>query len=63
MEVIYSLAKVSEIEFETETLTIPHKAVSCVIKGAEIFIPMEGLVDMGTEIARLERKEESRERN
>ncbi len=61
MEVIYSLAKVSEIEFETETLTIPHKAVSCVIKGAEIFIPMEGLVDMGTEIARLEKEKKNLE--
>jgi valyl-tRNA synthetase len=61
LEIIYSLAKVSEMDFGTETLTIPHKAVSCVIKGAEIFIPMEGLVDIGTEIERLEREKKNLE--
>ena len=61
LEIIYSLAKVSEMELETETLTIPHKAVSYVIKGAEIFIPMEGLVDLGTEIVRLEKEKKNLE--
>ncbi|WP_273702436.1 valine--tRNA ligase [Tepidanaerobacter syntrophicus] len=56
LDIIYSLAKVSEMEFGKEDLQVPHKAVSCVIKGAEIFIPMEGLVDLDTEIARLEKE-------
>ncbi|NLU09974.1 MAG: valine--tRNA ligase [Tepidanaerobacter acetatoxydans] len=62
LDIIYSLAKVSKMEFGEEDLHIPHKAVSCVIKGAEIFIPMEGLVDLDTEIARLE-KEKSNLKN
>ncbi|AEE91646.1 valyl-tRNA synthetase [Tepidanaerobacter acetatoxydans Re1] len=62
LDIIYSLAKVSKMEFGEEDLQIPHKAVSCVIKGAEIFIPMEGLVDLDTEIARLE-KEKSNLKN
>lgn len=56
LDIIYSLAKVSEMELIDESSAIPEKAISCVIKGAEIFIPMEGLVDLDKEIARL-RKE------
>ncbi|MDD4568647.1 MAG: valine--tRNA ligase [Tepidanaerobacteraceae bacterium] len=56
LDIFYSLAKVSEMKFAVETSSIPHKAVSCVIKGAEIFIPMEGLVDIDTEIERLEKE-------
>lgn len=62
LEIIYSLAKVSEMEVKIETSLIPQKAVSCVIKGAEIFIPMEGLVDVDTEIARLEKEEANLEK-
>ena len=56
LEIIYRLAKVSEMEFIVETSEIPHKAVSCVIKGAEIFIPMEELVNIDTEVLRLKKR-------
>ena len=59
MEIIYSLAKVSEMSFGKEDSPIPQKAVSCVIKGAEIFVPMEGLVDFDTEIERLKKEKEN----
>ena len=59
MEIIYSLAKVSEMSFGKGDSPIPQKAVSCVIKGAEIFIPMEGLVEFDTEIERLKKEKEN----
>ena len=62
LEIIYNLAKVSELEIKSETSPIPQKAVSCVIKGAEIFMPMEGLVDVDTEIARLEKEKANLEK-
>lgn len=61
LETIYRLAKVSEMEFIVETSEIPHKAVSCVIKGAEIFIPMEELVNIDTEVLRLKKEKENLE--
>lgn len=62
LDIIYSLAKVSEMEVMDETLAIPQKAISCVIKGAEIFIPMEGLVDLDTEIVRLKKEKNNLEK-
>jgi len=62
LDIIYSLAKVSEMEVIDESSDIPQKAVSCVIKGAEIFVPMEGLVDLDTEIARLKKEKNNLEK-
>jgi valyl-tRNA synthetase len=59
VNVIYSLAKVENIEFLPQDAPAPHKAVTCVIKGAEIFVPMEGLVDIETEIARLKKEQDN----
>jgi valyl-tRNA synthetase len=59
VNVIYSLAKVENMEFLPQDAPAPHKAVTCVIKGAEIFVPMEGLVDIETEIARLKKEQDN----
>jgi valyl-tRNA synthetase len=55
-EIVYSLARVSKMLFISEDDPSPQKAVSCVAKGAEIFVPMEGLVDTEKEIARLNKE-------
>jgi valyl-tRNA synthetase len=55
-DIVYSLARVSEMYFLNEDDSSPQKAVSCVVKGAEIFVPMEGLVDTDKEIARLNKE-------
>ncbi|RKL63437.1 valine--tRNA ligase [Thermoanaerobacteraceae bacterium SP2] len=55
-EIIHTLAKVEDMEFITQDSPVPHKALTCVIKGAEIFVPMEGLVDIETEIERLQKE-------
>jgi valyl-tRNA synthetase len=55
-EIIHTLAKVEDMEFITQDSPAPHKALTCVIKGAEIFVPMEGLVDIETEIERLQKE-------
>lgn len=39
-----------------EKLDIPEKAISAVVTGAEIFLPLEGLIDFDKEIARLEKE-------
>jgi len=62
LDIIYTLAKVSEMELIDESSPIPEKAISCVIKGAEIYIPMEGLVDLDTEIARLKKEKANLEK-
>jgi valyl-tRNA synthetase len=46
----------------TESLTMdlhlgsPDKAVTAVISGAELFLPLAGLIDIGQEVARLEKE-------
>jgi len=62
LDIIYTLAKVSEMELIDESSPIPEKAIYCVIKGAEIYIPMEGLVDLDTEIARLKKEKANLEK-
>src|SRR5699024_1933875 len=37
-----------------QTLDIPEKAMTAVVTGAEIYLPLEGLIDFDKEIARLE---------
>src|SRR5699024_4927322 len=44
----------SELVIATE-LDVPEKAMSAVVTGAEIFLPLEGLIDFDKEIERLEK--------
>ena len=44
------------MEFLSKDAPNPQKALTCVIKGAEIFIPMAGLVDVDMEIERLNKE-------
>jgi valyl-tRNA synthetase len=62
IEIIKALAKVSEADFIPEGNPAPGKAMSCVIRGAEIFIPMEGLVDLEAEVARLQKEKSDLEK-
>ncbi|GGH68681.1 valine--tRNA ligase [Compostibacillus humi] len=45
----------SELTIET-TLEVPEKAMTAVVTGAEIFLPLEGLIDLDKEIERLEQE-------
>ncbi|AUJ26123.1 valine--tRNA ligase [Virgibacillus dokdonensis] len=38
-----------------EKIDVPEKALSAVVTGAELFLPLEGLIDFDKEIARLEK--------
>jgi valyl-tRNA synthetase len=50
------LAGASEITVQPDGSGIPSDAVSAVIAGAEIFIPLEDLVDIKKELERLEKE-------
>src|SRR5699024_7315500 len=39
-----------------EDATVPEQSMSAVVTGAEIFLPLEGLIDFEKEIARLEKE-------
>src|SRR5699024_876164 len=43
----------SELTIET-TVEAPNKAMTAVVTGAEIFLPLEGLIDIDKELTRLE---------
>ncbi|GAE92637.1 valyl-tRNA synthetase [Gracilibacillus boraciitolerans JCM 21714] len=43
----------SELTIDT-TIDIPEKAMSAVVTGAEIYLPLEGLIDIDKELARLQ---------
>src|SRR5699024_2291309 len=45
----------SELTIAIET-DVPDKAMSAVVTGAEIFLPLEGLIDFDKEIERLEKE-------
>ena len=51
-----TLASVSEIEPAGNRDKIPKDAVSTVIEGAELFLPLEELIDFEKEIERLEKE-------
>lgn len=57
-DIIYTLAKVSQMEIGDESMKAPEKAMTSVIRGAEMFIPMAGLVDVNKEIDRLKKDKE-----
>lgn len=48
-----NLAGAKPVEISKELEEKPQKALSAVVKGAEIFMPLEGLVDLDEEIDRL----------
>lgn len=62
LDIIYSLAKVSDMKIGGKDIKAPEKAMTSVIKGAELFIPMAGLVDADKEIVRLKKEEEKLEK-
>ncbi|MFZ5969009.1 MAG: valine--tRNA ligase [Bacillota bacterium] len=61
-EYFITLAGASEVILKTEKTDIPEDAMSAVIAGAEIFLPLDDLVDFEKEISRLE-KEKSKLEN
>lgn len=52
---ISSLAKVAELKAD-ENLAKPKASASSVVKGADIFVPLEGLIDLSIERNRLEKE-------
>lgn len=60
-DIIYSLAKVADMKIGTD-IKAPEKALTSVIKGAEVFVPMAGLVDVDTEKERLMKEEKKLEK-
>ena len=44
-----------ELTIDTE-VTLPNEVMSAIVKGAEIFLPLQGLVNVEEEIARLEKE-------
>ena len=56
------LAAVSELEVRSENVAISKSDVSAIIDNLEIYIPLEGLVDVDKEIARLEEEKENLEK-
>ncbi|KAB3535288.1 valine--tRNA ligase [Alkaliphilus pronyensis] len=56
-----TLASVSEIQYLEGKETIPSDAISIVVEGAEIFIPLDDLVDFKKEIERLQKEKEKLE--
>ena len=53
---LITLASASEVIVKTEKTDIPEDAVSAVIEGAEMFIPLDDLVDFEKELERLEKE-------
>ncbi|MRG88214.1 valine--tRNA ligase [Salinibacillus xinjiangensis] len=45
----------SELQINTE-LNVPEKAMSAVVTGAEIYLPLEGLINIEEELARLQKE-------
>ena len=52
-----NLANITEILFTDSKKDVPEDAVSAVIDGAEIYIPLDDLVDFAEELARLEKEQ------
>ncbi len=52
-----NLANITELVFADSRADIPEDAVSAVIDGAEIYIPLDDLVDFAEEKARLEKEQ------
>ena len=61
MPFLSRLALVSGIETRETRAGIPDSAVTAIFDGGEIFIPLEDLIDIAQEIARLEKEQASLE--
>ncbi|HHU69377.1 MAG TPA: valine--tRNA ligase [Thermoanaerobacterales bacterium] len=61
IDYIKNLARVTEIKFIEDMDKIPEKAMTAVITGAEIYLPLEGLLDFEKEIKRLEKEKKNLE--
>ena len=61
IDYIKNLARVAEIKFIEDMDKIPEKAMTAVITGAEIYLPLEGLLDFEKEIKRLEKEKKNLE--
>lgn len=55
------LASAASVELITDKSSIPGNAVPVMIPGAELYIPLEDLVDMAKELERLEKEKENLE--
>lgn len=53
-----ALASASEVEFVVNEESVPSDAVSIVVEGARLFIPMDELVDFEKELERLNKEKE-----
>ncbi len=54
---IKELANITEIRFTEDKTEVPEEAMSAVIAGAEIFIPLDELLDYKAELDRLQKEE------
>jgi valyl-tRNA synthetase len=54
-EYVRRFCNTSRLEMETELAT-PDKAMTAVVTGAELFLPLAGLIDISQEVARLEKE-------
>ena len=46
----------SELTIDTEVINVPDDAMTSVVTGAELYLPLEGLIDFEKEIGRLEKE-------
>ncbi len=53
---IIQLAHVSELQFAAADTRIPDKAAKSHVRGIDIYLPLEGLIDVDKEIARIEKE-------
>lgn len=54
-EYVRRFCNTSRLEMETDLAT-PDKAMTAVVTGAELFLPLAGLIDISQEVARLEKE-------
>ncbi|HOQ07048.1 MAG TPA: valine--tRNA ligase [Clostridiales bacterium] len=59
---IERLAGASEILIQADRTGVPDNAVTAVVPGTEIFVPLEDLVDIAKELERLEKEKENLEK-
>lgn len=53
---IASLAQAEQVDILTRDAEKPEQAMTAVVKGIEIFMPLKGLIDLDKEVARLEKE-------
>jgi valyl-tRNA synthetase len=55
---VKTLANLSEMIFVSEKSEVPEETMSAVVDGAEIFVPLDDLMDYEAELARLKKEKE-----